>query len=339
MVTGLFLCRGDVSQEVCRNCVTFTVYESFTQCPTQREAVLYYDECMLRYSHRNILSTIETARPFPLASNIAILTDQQKGFRDLVLSMMNHTATEAAVSSRKFGARKDNFIPVQRVYGLVQCTPDLTTQECSRCLEASINQLPTANNGTRVLLPSCNSRYESYPFYNESAASIFLSPLPPPLSPRPGQSSVNFLSIVVPIIVVVLLFIAGYCFLSKREKRTYEIAPTFNHEDDITIIDSLQLDYRTIQAATNYYSEDNKIGQGGFGEVYKGIFSNGTELLGFSLEGEERILVYEYVPYFLFGKPCKARLAGLDSTIQYNWRSCSRDSVSSSRFTANNHTP
>ncbi|KAH0891968.1 hypothetical protein HID58_054397, partial [Brassica napus] len=288
--------------EVCRNCVTFTVYESFTQCPTQREAVLYYDECMLRYSHRNILSTIETARPFPLASNIAILTDQQKGFRDLVLSMMNHTATEAAVSSRKFGARKDNFIPVQRVYGLVQCTPDLTTQECSRCLEASINQLPTANNGTRVLLPSCNSRYESYPFYNESAASIFLSPLPPPLSPRPGKdiSSVLVVAIVVPIIVVVLLFIAGYCFLSKREKRTYEIAPTFNHEDDITIIDSLQLDYRTIQAATNYYSEDNKIGQGGFGEVYK--------LLGFSLEGEERILVYEYVPYFLFD-PAKRGVA------------------------------
>jgi len=33
--------------------------------------------------------------------------------------------------------------------------------------------------------------------------------------------------------------------------------------------DSLQLDYRTIQTATNDFAESNKIGRGGFGEVYK----------------------------------------------------------------------
>ena len=38
--------------------------------------------------------------------------------------------------------------------------------------------------------------------------------------------------------------------------------------DDITT-ESLQLDYRMIRAATNKFSENNKIGQGGFGEVYK----------------------------------------------------------------------
>ena len=39
--------------------------------------------------------------------------------------------------------------------------------------------------------------------------------------------------------------------------------------DDITTAESLQLDYRSIQTATNDFSESNKIGQGGFGEVYK----------------------------------------------------------------------
>jgi len=101
----------------------------------------------------------------------------------------------------------------------------------------------------------------------------------------------------------------------------------------------LQFDLGTMEAATNNFSDDNKIGKGGFGTVYKGILYNGHEiavkrlsknsgqgaaefknevmlvaklqhrnlvrLLGFCLEGEEKILIYEYVPnrsldYFLF---------------------------------------
>ncbi|KAB1199879.1 Cysteine-rich receptor-like protein kinase 10 [Morella rubra] len=93
--------------------------------------------------------------------------------------------------------------------------------------------------------------------------------------------------------------------------------------------ESLQFDLATIETATSNFSEDNKLGTGGFGEVYKGIFPNGQEvavkrlsrssgqgtdefinevkviaklqhrnlvkLLGFCLEGEEKILIYEFV--------------------------------------------
>ena len=38
---------------------------------------------------------------------------------------------------------------------------------------------------------------------------------------------------------------------------------------DITTIESLQFDLATIQAATNKFSDDNRLGGGGFGEVYK----------------------------------------------------------------------
>ncbi|KAJ7967626.1 Cysteine rich receptor like kinase [Quillaja saponaria] len=102
---------------------------------------------------------------------------------------------------------------------------------------------------------------------------------------------------------------------------------------------SLQFDFGTIKAATDNFSDYNKIGEGGFGSVYKGTLSDGQEiavkrlsrssdqgskefrneivlvakllhrnlvrLLGFCLEGEEKILIYEFVPnkslnYFLF---------------------------------------
>ncbi|KAM0952366.1 putative protein kinase RLK-Pelle-DLSV family [Dioscorea sansibarensis] len=99
------------------------------------------------------------------------------------------------------------------------------------------------------------------------------------------------------------------------------------------------LDLATIASATENFSVDNKLGEGGFGPVYKGLFGDGQEiavkrlaktsvqglvefknevsliaklqhrnlvrLLACCIEGEERILVYEYMPnksldFFLF---------------------------------------
>ena len=40
-------------------------------------------------------------------------------------------------------------------------------------------------------------------------------------------------------------------------------------EADIKTIESLQFDFTTIREATNDFSDENKLGQGGFGAVYK----------------------------------------------------------------------
>ncbi|CAL9226551.1 unnamed protein product, partial [Arabidopsis halleri] len=104
-VTGLFLCRGDLSPEVCRNCIAFSVNETLTRCPNQREAVFYYEECILRYSHKNILSTTITNEGEFILSNPNIISPIQKQINQfivLVLSNMNQAAVEAANSSRKF---------------------------------------------------------------------------------------------------------------------------------------------------------------------------------------------------------------------------------------------
>jgi hypothetical protein len=181
-VTGLFLCRGDVSQEVCRNCVAFSVKETLYWCPYNKEVVLYYDECMLRYSHRNILSTVTYDGSAILLNGANISSSNQNQvdeFRDLVSSTLNLAAVEAANSSKKFYTRK--VITPQPLYLLVQCTPDLTRQDCLRCLQKSIKGMSLYRIGGRFFYPSCNSRYENYSFYNETATR---SSSPPSLPPR-----------------------------------------------------------------------------------------------------------------------------------------------------------
>ncbi|CAH8275637.1 unnamed protein product [Arabidopsis lyrata] len=357
-VTGLFLCRGDLSPEVCRNCIAFSVNETLTRCPNQREAVFYYEECMLRYSHKNILSTLIYHGGFIMTNPNNISSQLEDRFGDFVSSTMNQAAEEAVNNSRKFYTIRANWTALRSLHVLVQCTPDLRRQDCLACLQYSINGMPLYRIGGRLLWPSCNSRYELYPFYNESVIEapppleslVSTPPMASPSLPGTGRNSnVLVVAIVVPIIVAVLLFIAGYCFLAKRKKKSFDTAPASEGGDDITTADSLQLDYRTIQSATNDFAESNKIGRGGFGEVYKGTFSNGKEvavkrlsknsrqgeaefktevvvvaklqhrnlvrLLGFSLQGEERLLVYEYMSnksldYLLFD-PTKQ--------IQLNW--------------------
>ncbi|KAJ4899702.1 Cysteine-rich receptor-like protein kinase 10 [Raphanus sativus] len=236
-VTGLFLCRLDYSPEVCRRCVAFVVNDTSTRCPNEREVVLYYDECMVRYSNRNILSTLSTNGGVVTWNGQNITSSQKDQFRDLVLSTMNQAASEAADSPRKFDARKANWTASQNLYGLVQCTPDLTRQDCLSCLQQGINQLPTDKIGGRFIVHSCSSRYELYAFYNESAITTPPpAPLPPVSVPPPppgkgGSSSVLVVAIVVPIIVVALLFIACYCFLAKRAKKTFDTASAFDGKD------------------------------------------------------------------------------------------------------------
>ncbi|KDO51244.1 hypothetical protein CISIN_1g040814mg [Citrus sinensis] len=83
--------------------------------------------------------------------------------------------------------------------------------------------------------------------------------------------------------------------------------------------------FQTIAAATNNFSTTNKLGEGGFGPVYKGKLLDGQviavkrlsgrtiRLMGCSLHGAERILVYEFMPnksldFFIFDSVKKKQL-------------------------------
>jgi len=54
-----------------------------------------------------------------------------------------------------------------KLYAMVQCTQDLSLKNCTVCLDWIMTKLPECCNGKqggRVLSPSCNFRYELYPF-------------------------------------------------------------------------------------------------------------------------------------------------------------------------------
>ncbi|WJX36728.1 hypothetical protein P8452_24575 [Trifolium repens] len=87
------------------------------------------------------------------------------------------------------------------------------------------------------------------------------------------------------------------------------------HQKEIEDGDSATIfDFSTITSATNHFSNRNKLGEGGFGPVYKGITVDGQEiavkrLSKTSIQGIEEfkneLLIYEFMPnrsldYFIF---------------------------------------
>ncbi|KAL9829635.1 putative cysteine-rich repeat secretory protein 25 [Arabidopsis thaliana] len=81
---------------------------------------------------------------------------------------------EKAISKKELPYRRDYLYSAgeeslgkKKVYAMVQCTKDLSAKNCSVCLSYILSKLPKCckgKQGGRVLSPSCNFRYELYPF-------------------------------------------------------------------------------------------------------------------------------------------------------------------------------
>ncbi|XP_058197648.1 cysteine-rich receptor-like protein kinase 10 [Rhododendron vialii] len=358
---GLFLCRGDLTPAACQDCVAYASRDIVEQCPESKRVTIWYDECMLRYSNASIFSIMDTKGGYlwntQNVTNATLLNE-------VLGKVMGDITNRASIddSGKKFATGEANYSPLQTLYGLAQCTPDLSDSNCNICLQNCIAFFPTccdAKQGGRVLFQSCNVRYEMYPFYNASvgAAPPLPSPaLPPPPPPStttrssPGNGGISskvIIAIVVPTGVAIMLFIAGFYCRTKRARNNNNSKREENVGNDISTVQSLHYDLGTIQAVTNNFTDDNKIGEGGFGPVYKGLLPNGQEvavkrlsrtsgqgaqefmnevilvaklqhrnlvrLLGYCLEGEEKILIYEFVPnksldYYLFDPQLQTEL-------------------------------
>ncbi|CAI0468018.1 unnamed protein product [Linum tenue] len=181
---------------------------------------------------------------------------------------------------------------------------------------------------------------------------------------NPGMQAVLIVSVLLALFLVIFL---AFCLVRRYRKAARDrmdklsfFFDTTNPEGSITEKDSrrgnMDLPFfhlSEIAAATDNFSEANKLGEGGFGSVYKGTykeneiavkrlskysgqgaeeFKNEIELiaklqhknlvriLGCCVQGHEKMLVYEYLPnksldFFIFDDEKRALL---DWSVRYN---------------------
>nr|GMD86340.1 cysteine-rich receptor-like protein kinase 25 [Ipomoea batatas]GMD86344.1 cysteine-rich receptor-like protein kinase 25 [Ipomoea batatas] len=278
-VHGLFLCRGDLSPYVCRNCIGDARDEILELCTNGKTALIWFDNCMLRYSQKSLFGILDTSTYF-ITSNKGNNDTQPNGFVQLVQNMMDQLIAPAlsSGSDKKFAVLETNFSAFETVYALGQCTPDLSNDDCQICLTNAISLLSLhcfGAFGARVVFPSCNVRYEVFPFYNLSALGTPAPTILPNSESTKGNKGKSSAKVIIATsavsVIGTLLFVLCFYFLKmKRVKRSHSnVKEKTSGMTEIPTEESAQYDFITIQAVTNCFSPDNKIGEGGYGAVYK----------------------------------------------------------------------
>ncbi|KAF7114747.1 hypothetical protein RHSIM_RhsimUnG0078700 [Rhododendron simsii] len=294
-VYALGLCRGDLSNITCIYCISKASLDIKLQCPNKIEAVAYGDPypCIIRYSNESFFGAMDSrpAKFLPGASNITDHTDEfDQALNDLVDRLIIRAA--AGNTSLKFAMGTTNYTQDENntVYGLMQCVPSLSSVDCSRCLRGAVDDYRSCclrKKAVNIMRPSCLFQYDLSPISESSAGAA-----PPPPAPSPAHTfapptpSTNVttkqdnksstLRIVVVAVSISLVLTALACVLLRLRKRkdirkvtgkgrtTLQLLDERGTDADLPLFDLI-----TTVATTDNFLLSNKLGQGGFGPVYK----------------------------------------------------------------------
>uniref|UniRef100_A0A453BCI8 Uncharacterized protein n=1 Tax=Aegilops tauschii subsp. strangulata TaxID=200361 RepID=A0A453BCI8_AEGTS len=357
-VWALALCRGDANASYCLTCLDQAFQDLPNACPYSRDSTIYYDSCVLHYSNiRSRPGDDTTYNPtLPLRNNVNATAEPAR-FQRVVAALLNATVSYAVTNSTRLYAsgQADFDRELPKVYAWAQCTPDLTPARCRDCLAVNIKTWApvfTDSIGARILGMRCSYRYETTPFFdgpvmvrlagtsaNSAAPASAPAVVPNVLTPAAAAGEGRKYSVPGMVLIVLLPTAAAInlvvCFLLWRRRRPLAEAnqpyPGYSAKaEDIESVDSMLIDISTLRAATGDFAETNKLGEGGFGAVYKGTLPDGEEiavkrlskssaqgveelknelalvaklkhknlvrLVGVCLEQQERLLVYEFLP-------------------------------------------
>ncbi|THG21878.1 hypothetical protein TEA_021218 [Camellia sinensis var. sinensis] len=358
-VYGQALCRGDVTPEVCRDCIKNASQEIMTVCPTHN-AIIWHEFCQVRYSHMPFFSSMVYNGMYPASNKQEKSISDRVSLIKVLKDFMNKLSDEATVnpSNLMFVTGKTKFSRNESIYGLVQCTRDISHSDCRHCLNDEFGDLEaccSSLQGGKIFSRNCNMRFQLYQFYNEPTIN--------------GQrKKITVAMLVTGATTFVLAGLAAGCYVIRRQRSNgtqkdeersqsallHELAnsPSVAINQEGQFVSSQELPFMelaTIMAATDNFSDSNKLGHGGFGIVYKGVLSDGKEiavkrlsrkswqgleefmnevivisklqhrnlvrLLGCGIQGEEKLLIYEYMP----NKSLDLFLFDLEKCVELHW--------------------
>ncbi|PWA45559.1 gnk2-like domain-containing protein [Artemisia annua] len=319
---ALAQCYGDLSVQDCILCYA-SIRTYLPGCFPLNGGRIYLDGCYMRVQNYSFFEQYTGPNDTIVCGNT---TRESRFFQNSTSQAVVNVATSVLRNSGYF-AREEMIVSGtnKSVYVMAECWRTLSPDSCRECLvnaSTSITRCLPWSEG-RVLNTGCFMRYSN---------TNFLNPVPAiSSSSNKGRIIAIVISVVsslavLAVALMIVLYIRNRRYIQQKRKGSYDVEKMAKILTD----SSLNFKYATVQKATGNWDESNKLGQGGFGTVYKGVLSDGREiavkrlflnnrfrakdfynevnminsvehknlvrLLGCSCSGPESILIYEYLP-------------------------------------------
>ncbi|XP_054797342.1 cysteine-rich receptor-like protein kinase 2 isoform X2 [Prosopis cineraria] len=333
-VYTLFQCRNYLSIADCVACFDVAAGETRSCTATMASAALVvYDGCFMRYNSNGFFD--EAPQPSNIVSCGNQTTGEATAFTTTVRQVLMNLQ-KATPRIPRFSAATKIHVPNNKgatLYAFAQCVDTVTVKECLDCLkvEYSSVEICLPNSDGTAFDYGCFMRYSTTSFFADNQ-TIDITPLIKQGSSNKGPT----IGGVVGGIALVLVLLGLFAWIRRPKKK--ERIPREGIIGASMLKGPITYSYNDLMSATNNYSEENKLGEGGFGAVYKDgkvvavkkltlnhskrmeedfesevkLISNVhhrnlVRLLGCSSKGHDRILVYEYMKNssldrFLFGE-------------------------------------
>ncbi|PWA90053.1 gnk2-like domain-containing protein [Artemisia annua] len=265
---GLAQCYGDLSSNDCILCYA-EARTVLPGCFPNNGGRIYLDGCFMRVQNYSFYKEISGPNDTIFCGNT---TRKSRPFQDTVRQAVLKAVTDASQDSDYF-AREHMLVSGtgnESVHVLANCWRTLNSSLCKACLEnayASITKCLPWSEG-RALNTGCFMRYSD---------TDFLNPVPEAISSSSNRGKI--IAIVVSIVssvavltiaLMIVLYIWKHRYIQKKREGSYDVKRLAKTLKD----SSLNFKYSTVEKATGYWDEYNKLGQGGFGTVYKVLTLN-----------------------------------------------------------------
>lgn len=151
-IYSLALCGRGYEKQACVNCVEQAIQESQQRCPNRMKSFRWTTRdidnasCLVCYANHSVFAKLELW-PASLSENpliieapksMTLFRREWEAMVDLTMEAATSAPENSAVVLKFYSVKRAEFTEFSDVYMMMQCTPEILSSECNKCLKRCV---------------------------------------------------------------------------------------------------------------------------------------------------------------------------------------------------------